>query len=303
MPILNEGSSIRGPQRLPSHLRNFCIYTGRTLLQSQLSKEHVIPKSLGGNKSTVIWVDQKTNNDFGSSIDGKIEKDPMVSFGRRDTDSRGHSNKIKTPELRNAVQWRPEMPLRSGVGSFTLRFPKAGAVAVNNRTREAQIAGSLGEPAFVIWDLPIDHTARLKFTLKTLLGLGWKLFQEDFIHSIDVEFVRRILTSPIQIVEGTTEGGLSFTDGFLEKTELGRARYERLAEALVRKSKTTIMVRQKNGKLNWSIACLGYFVGSVWLPLERDLFSGELRKGNGLLLSFGREAYEVEMVPQDRLDV
>lgn len=291
-----------GLRRLPKELRNYCVYTNKSLYAGASNSDHVIPKKLGGNQSTLIRADKSWNSNFGSQIEERIAHDPLVSFGVRETQSRGHGNQIKNPRWKGAVRWTPDMPLRTGIGSFELKFPQGATFAIDCNTGTMTRCGQFGEPAFVIWDLQIDHIARLKFTLKTLLGIGWKFFQEDFLKAVDVAFIRRALTNRIALREGATEGWLSFSDGFLEKSAEGRAMEKRLQKILVRRDKTSVMLREQNGKLNWSIACLGYFVGSVWLPLTKSLLGGDLSNGNGLLLVFNKTAFDAEVVPSYEID-
>ncbi|HMN73308.1 MAG TPA: hypothetical protein PKA55_15720 [Rhodoblastus sp.] len=286
--------------RLPKYLESYCIYSGTHLPRDARSKEHIIPLSLGGNRLTTIFVSRELNSLFGSVIDGAIEKDPMISFGRRDTCSRGHSGSRSEPEWRNAVLWNPKTSLFSGEGNFTLRFPKGRPIALNNRTREIRDAAS-AEHAFVIWNMKIDHVARLKFTLKTFLGIGWQLFREEFLEAVDTTCLRKILRCSIQLVEGIGEGGISFTDGFIESTPAARERDDKLARAITRKGLTTVMIRQDGGQLNWSTTCLGYFVGSVWLPQTQPLLAGDLANGDGLLFTFNNRGYSVERVEKHRL--
>ncbi|WP_083850370.1 HNH endonuclease [Rhodovulum sp. PH10] len=285
--------------RLPDSLRGYCIYTGKTWPESALSREHIIPRSLGGTHSPTIWVNRKTNNVFGSKIDAKITNDPLISFGCRDADARGYSKKARIPEWRGAVRWGSGQPVGSGEGRYTLRFPSAGATAYDCRTRRFVPVASNGS-ALVIWRFPIDHVARLKFTLKTLLGIGYVLSPYNFSNCLDADFIRNALNAPISLSENHKEGGLSFTDSFLDNTVEGRARDLAIRNFLERKSKTTALIHQTDSLLNWSISCVGYFVGSVWLPAANQLLPN-VSNGDGLLITFDRLGSSVSHVPRTEI--
>ena len=79
--------------RFAPEWKNFCVYTGKHLPDVDLNDEHVIPKSLGGFRSTVIRASRELNSQFATTIDARIANDAMVQFGRRDANARGHSKK------------------------------------------------------------------------------------------------------------------------------------------------------------------------------------------------------------------
>ena len=56
---------VRPPRVLPEW-RNYCVYSGKFLPDAALSKEDVIPKSLGGNQFTVIFASRTLNSTFGT---------------------------------------------------------------------------------------------------------------------------------------------------------------------------------------------------------------------------------------------
>ena len=48
----------------------------------------------------------------------------------------------------------------------------------------------LSDTGFVVPEWNIDHVGRLRFTVKTLLGIGWKFFRADLLAAIDADLLR-----------------------------------------------------------------------------------------------------------------
>jgi hypothetical protein len=283
-------------RRLQPEWRSYCIYTGAFLPEAELSDEHVIPKSLGGNRSTVIRVARSLNSRVATEIDGPIANDPMIMFGRRDANARGHSRKHPIPSWRGARSWKKGEPWGVGDTRYRLEFPKDGARVVDTKTREVLPQSAFSDAGFVVEHLQINHAARFKFTLKTLLGVGWKLFQGDLLRAIDTDQIRAALFGSVGFAENPSPGGIGYLDDFMTKDEAKRAWITAISEKLVVKGRTTILAREAEGAIDWSIACFGYTVGTVRVPLLHPLLQGELGANRALRLVIGQHAFEPEPV-------
>jgi hypothetical protein len=257
-----------------------------------MNDEHVIPKSLGGFRSTVIRSSAKLNSMFATTIDARVADDPLIIFGRRDANARGHSRKQPIPRLRGAQAWKAGEPFRRGEAPYTIEIPGNGSAAKvwDRRTRSYLSPGVFHDTGFIIYDFNIDHTARLKFTVKTLLGVGWKFFGADLLQAVDVEFLRSLLVSDFEIGEGVNDGALSYTDPVLARQgSSDQEVIQGIERALVRNRITTILMREFEGSLEWSVACVGNLVGSVRTKVNKPLIYGDVKPRGGIRLEMMRE--------------
>jgi hypothetical protein len=284
--------------RMTTDWRNYCIYSGRHLPDAALSYEHVISKALGGNRWTVIRASRELNSKFGSAIDGPLSNDAMVQFGRRDTDARGHSGKKPVAVIQGARAWKRGDPWGKGETRYRLEIPKGGPPTILDTKSRALLPPSiLSHTGFVVPEWKIDHVARLKFTVKTLLGIGWKFFQTDLLAAIDMDQLRGLLTTNFALSPERGEGNIGYANPFLIKPEYRDTHpLKKIEPALVRKGLTTILIRECDETLEWSIACLGYLIGSVWVPLRAPLLRGDVQPRGGLRLVIGRHRLEPQLV-------
>jgi hypothetical protein len=112
--------------RLALDWRNYCVYSGKHLPDAAMNNEHVIPKSLGGSRSTIIRASHTLNSRFATTIDAPITKDPVVQFGRRDANARGHSRKIPVATIKDARVWKSGAPWYENERRYNLEVPKGG---------------------------------------------------------------------------------------------------------------------------------------------------------------------------------
>lgn len=291
--------------RLTPDWRNYCVYSGRHLPDADLSDEHVIPKSLGGYRSTVIQASRRLNSMFATTIDAPIARDSMVQFGRRDANARGHSGRKPIARIHGATAWRTGQPWGEWDDRYTLEVPKGGVLRVYDQKAGKHVPHLSGS-GFVVPEWKIDHPARLRFTVKTLLGIGWKHFGCDFLTAVDLDLLRWVLTADFRSTtdsrERTTadvpgEGKLIYVDPFLVPSEQHEIHpLTKIESALVRKDQTTILIRELDGVLEWSVACLGYLVGCVRVHLREPLIGGDVRPRGGIRLVVRRDRLQSELV-------
>jgi hypothetical protein len=164
---------------------------------------------------------------------------------------------------------------------------------------------------FIVPEWKIDHPARLQFTVKTLLGIGWKHFSGDFLTAVDLDLLRWVLTADFRSRtdrrERTTadvpkEGTLIYVDPFLVPPEQHEIHpLTKIESALIRKDQTAILIRELDGMLEWSVACLGYLVGSVRVCLHSPLIGGDVRPRGGIRLVVRRDRLQRELVGPNRI--
>ena len=278
--------------------KNYCIYSGQHLPDAALNEEHVIPKSLGGYRSTAIRASRNLNSHFATTIDGQIANDPMVQFGRRDADARGHSKKKPRAIIRRARSWKPGDPWGEGDTRYTLEIQTSGPPKIfDTKTQQFLPPNILTNMAFVIPDWKIDHIARLRFVLKTLLGVGWKFFRTDLLSAIDTDKLRSFLTTNISLSTERHEGSLTYADPFLVEPEhQGFLNLKKVEAELIRPGQTTILIRSYDERLEWSIACLGHLIGSICVPCRGSLLAGDVRPRGGIRLMITRDRLAPQLV-------
>lgn len=267
-----------------------------------MNDEHVIPKSLGGNRATVIRASRALNSRL-SKIDARVGHDGMIQFGRRDADARGHSRKKPIPRVTGARMWKPGDPWGIGEIRYNLDFDRNGPPIVYDVKAGRHIAYPKNE-GFVVPKWHIDHVARFKFTVKTLLGMGWKLFHTDFLNVVDVDPLRQALSTDFRTTdrrevdygERPAAGKLMFLDPFLVQPN-EREAYTKFQNVIVRKHRTTMLIREMDGVLEWSISCVGYFVGSIRARVHSNcVLLPDLQEGWGWLVTVMPDRLQGEVV-------
>jgi hypothetical protein len=97
----------------------FCPYTGREIVETDSSVEHVLPESLGGLGGLTVRVDREANNRLGSEVDAKVT--PIFALERVEYDLRGHSGSPPKFEVKVKI---PALGHRQGLWEIT----KSGSV-------------------------------------------------------------------------------------------------------------------------------------------------------------------------------
>jgi hypothetical protein len=131
-----------------------------------------------------------------------------------------------------------------------------------------------------------------------LVGVGWIFFRTDLLAAVDMDLLRTVLTADFQITAEGREGGLTFSDPFLVMPEQRETHpLTKIEPVVVRKGQTTILIREVEDTLEWSVACLGHLVGIVSVPVKAPLIRGDVRPKGGIRLVVGRDQLKPELVP------
>lgn len=160
---------------------NYCIYTDK-FYEGTLSKEHIIPISLGGYNEFSIYSDEKMNNEIGSKIEGKFQnQDILGKFFRLANNNKGHSGKEFVAKI------------KSDDGKRTLQINKNNEISVFDNTIRKNIEIPI-EDSFqgtIYRDLFIGLIAKIA------LGTGYYLFGDKFVRYSDCKSLREIINSVI----------------------------------------------------------------------------------------------------------
>ncbi|WP_420970863.1 hypothetical protein [Bradyrhizobium sp. B120] len=258
-----------------------------------MSAEHVIPRSLGGSGATVIRCSKAINSRLGHEIDGKLANDALIMFGRRDADARGNSRQRPEALLKRTTAWKGGEPTGNAQPRYNIEVPggNQSATVYDTRTGKYLPPTVFNDTGFV-FTMNIDSEVRSKFLAKTLLGMGWKLFGESFLATEPIDSLRwKIGTS------GSPGTSLYYLDQFTigENSPVKNA-FQCLQDQVTRPNRTTALVRHTEFGVEWSVSCVGHFVGSLIYPTRRWLLPDGFALNSGLRVTVARDRLLFESV-------
>lgn len=282
--------------RFAPEWRTYCVYSGHHLPEAAITSEHVIPRALGGKGATTIPCGKAVNSRIGHEIDTKVTNDPMIIFGRRDTDMRGNSRQTPRAILKRAASWKRGDAWYDTELKYNIEVPKEGAPKVyNTRTGKFLAPDIFATTGFAIPDMQIDSDARARFVAKTLLGLGWKIFGEAFLATGQTDALR----SMIGTYKGPSsdQARLYYLDPFvLRPDDPVLDAFRVLQERTIQKDRTSILMRHTDFGIEWSVCCVGYFVGSLIYPVHQRLLPENIPHNGGVRIGIEYERLVFEAV-------
>lgn len=287
---------------IPERLRNYCVYTGRTWPEERLSDEHPIPLALKGNDAEfVIRTQREMNNRLGSKVDQPVIRDPIIMFGRRDADARGHHGHqhVPLPIFRNARAFNPEAghkTVKDGPTGFKLEMTAPYPRVIHQPTKTILPPDVFGSVCFVT-EFKRDDVALCRFAVKSLLGIGWRIFLKDLENAVDANALRHAL-DPGTELSNPAPGDIRFLWETCDNLSPQMEGYlELLKSATIKKGKSTVMICEHNGRLEWVVSCVGYFVAALQMPLSQHLLVPGLANGQRMLITFETAGHSVELGP------
>jgi hypothetical protein len=271
--------------------RGYCVYSGKFLPDIAMNDEHVIPKSLGGYRSTVIRCSKELNSSFAASIDAPLAHDPFMMLARMRANAKGHSGRAVKPRMKSARALRDGEKIGEGDPRYTIEFQTSGTPSIwDQKAGKLLPADTLNHTGFVIDNWKIDHIVRAKFIVKTILGVGWKYLGPSLIDAIDAPALRSILIGNLQITKGFGNLPVAYSDIFLVNPDSDEfVHLNRIKNVLVRDGISTILIREADGSLEWSVSCVGEMVGVMLTPLKKPLLGGDVRPSGGIRLEITRD--------------
>ncbi|WP_461334465.1 hypothetical protein [Bradyrhizobium embrapense] len=258
-----------------------------------MSAEHVIPRSLGGSGATVIRCSKAINSRLGHEIDGKLANDTLIMFGRRDADTRGNSGQKPKALLKRTTAWKSGKPVGNVQPRYNVEIPGGNQSPTVYDTRTGKYLPStvFNDTGFV-FTMNIDSEVRLKFLSKTLLGMGWKLFGESFLATEPINSLRWKIGT-----RDSPSTSLYYLDQFtIGEDSPGKDAFKRLQDHVTRPNRTTALVRHTEFGLEWSLSCVGHFVGSLIYPTQRRMLPNDIAMNGGLHVTVARDRLLFEKV-------
>lgn len=293
-------ATIRLPD-IPEELRNYCIYTGRHWPEEMLSDEHPIPLAVAGNDAEfVIRTQREMNNRLGRKVDQPVIRDPIIMFGRRDANARGHHGHQHTPlpKFKNARAFSAKAghkTINDGPAGFKLEMTTPHPRVIHQPTKTVLPSGIFGSVGFVT-EFKRDNVALCRFAAKSLLGIGWRLFLKDLENAIDANALRAAMDPGVELTH-PAPGDIRFLWEVSDYSAEMNGYLERMKAAMIRKGKSTAMICEHEGRLEWAVSYVGYFVAALQIPLSRHLLVPGLSDGQKMLITFETASHSVEFGP------
>ena len=162
----------------------YCPYTDRTLRESEVNSEHVIPLSLGGIDGFEILVDAGFNAKVGSELEGALAKEFIWALARTKYDARGHSGKDPKATIKNATYGDDNRAAQVHFHSHNgLSFWDVRDRAFKN------VPGTFSINTSLSIDLPV------RFAAKVALAAGYYAYGDLFRESVDHQQLRDVMLS------------------------------------------------------------------------------------------------------------
>ncbi len=249
----------------------YCIYTDKTVEEEETNLEHIIPLSLGGCNDFIIKVDAQKNADLGSSVDGKLSNDFLVSLIRRRHDYKGHSKKTVEPTLKKskiATSDTSETPAQ-------VKFLKDKIEVFNPIEKriltEEEVKGINIKSTF-----QFDRFLRICFTAKVVLAAGYFVYGETFRKYADHDSLRKLMNLNItETKESLRNIPLRVVDKFHSIPENDKGMvgiYELICQAI---GGSCVIFMLSTDNIIGSVGIGGEFIGSVNFKADAAKFPNE----------------------------
>ncbi|MEQ5768287.1 HNH endonuclease [Halomonas sp. H33-56] len=169
-------------------MSTYCIYTDREYPHKELTREHIIPLSLGGVNGFEILVEKEINKFFGSKVDGKLANDFLIKLDRKNADARGHSNKPVQPVWNKVSVKETGEPLQ-------IKFEKPGDTKWISAISKKEIDKTSLNKKEISISLSVDTTISFQFTAKVALAAGYFIYGDMFKDQADTTSLRKFSTA------------------------------------------------------------------------------------------------------------
>ncbi|MCG9750664.1 HNH endonuclease [Vibrio brasiliensis] len=249
---------------------------------ADISREHIIPLSLGGMDGFEIPVGKEINKKVGSKIDGKVSNDPFIALDRKNAQVKGHSGKLSQPVWKNVRVGDEKQPLQirfNAPGDTEHWCPKTKAVV-----NPASLAGKNAEI-----HLKVDVISPLLFVAKVALAAGYFVYGDTFKNNADIASLQDLVNIESKNQDRVLSSSrLHFIDRFQhEDKDLGD--YLLFKEIGELKSCSTVTLMQHQDGIVVAVSILGKFLGAVDVDAIMDKFPNEGSHRQGHVVFLDRE--------------
>jgi len=222
-----------------------------------MSKEHILPLSLGGCNKLCIEVNSEINKILGSKIDGILANDYLISCLRRRHNLRGHSNSAPVTKFKKVKVIGTNLPVQ-----ITHEINSKRIYDLRNRRylTDAEYSGL----QFSI-TIPFDKHIRSLFVTKVAIAAGYFIYGDEFLHYTDHESLRQYMSFAIHRNENLVNDlNLRFIDQFTtnaDKRTIQLKDYFTLISKLLNCSSVQFILCSEHFLVNVAIA--GKYIGTV----------------------------------------
>ena len=180
-------------------MKKYCIYSDKEINEEDITKEHIIPKKLGGQLDFFIFVDKKLNNELGNVIDEPFVNDLINQFATKHYGFKGYSKKIPSAVFKNSE-------LLNGESADVIFSPQDVILKIhgtdkNNKTRYEKASNYLPQSQFKC-SITIEIDKYIRFYSKFFLGVAYNLYGENFVKYGFHKELRTLMNSakPIELL-------------------------------------------------------------------------------------------------------
>lgn len=269
----------------------FCIYEGKEIAKEDSNAEHIIPLSLGGNNMFTIPVSKTKNSELGTTVDGELSKDPLISLQRMETSYKGHSRKSVHPVFKRAFIKKSKKPVQ-------VRYTP-GKLKIFSPIDKRDLGDEelIGET--VRTTIPYNKMIRMVFAAKVALSAGYYIYDDVFVKYADHASLRKLMNyrkgdsfDSLIHLPLSVECNLSTDEGLDEK---------KLICEILETSSVQFRLYADN-RIRTTVAIGGKFLGSVTYNADVEKFpqSGEYEGGHiikvlpdGLLIMSYKEMLDI----------
>jgi hypothetical protein len=249
---------------------------------ADISREHIIPLSMGGMDGFEIPVGKEINKKVGSKIDGKVSNDPFIALDRKNAQVKGHSGKLAQPVWKNVKVGDEKQPLQ-------IRFNAPGETEhwcpkTKTTVDTSSLAGKKGEI-----QLKVDIIPPLLFVAKVALAAGYFVYGDIFKNNADITSLQDLVNiEPKKQEKVLSSSRLRFIDRFQhEEKDIGD--YLMFKEIGELKSCSTVTLMQHQDGFVVAVSILGKFLGAVDVDAQMDDFPNEGNHRQGHVVFLDRE--------------
>lgn len=258
-------------------MSDYCIYLDGP--SDDMSKEHIIPMSLGGLDIFSIQADRKFNNDVGSKVDGAVANDFLMLFNRDRANAKGHSRTQPQPVARRAT-------LIDG-SPAQITFSKDGLRIFDVKQRRYLEKSDSRGSQVKINGLTLDLNADIKFVAKVALAAGYFAYGDQFRTGVMHSEPRKIVNAASLF--GITPDVRLFTR-FQSHEELPEPGDFQMYKLIVQLSGCScVLLLPGKGCFGVIVGVLGEFMGMINIPADTTGFpnEGEYDLGHCVFLQDG----------------
>lgn len=238
--------------------RTFCIYEGRSIPNTDINDEHIIPLSLGGSNDLVIPA-SKSINSVAGQIEGKLGNELGMSLRRNEFDVRGHTGKRPVPTYKSGKIKELGLPVQ---------------VQLDKRNRELRLYSprdkrhlkdTESEGLTIQFKTTIDLTTKIRFAAKVAIGAGYFIYGSVFANFAKVEHLRALMkldtvnmSDDLKVIDPLKS---ELTDQQMQIREMGKAF-----------GLSSVIAVPSENDISFSVTCLGEFCGILRVPADTSKF-------------------------------